>query len=80
MVAITKMVVAYGGAPIGQQLRDLERGVDILVATLGQLVDLLERVRVSKTMARHPILINSNSLAIEALEKMIQGHWAALEW
>jgi len=32
-------------------LRDLERGVDILVATLGRLVDLLERERVSQYLA-----------------------------
>ncbi|KAL8142876.1 hypothetical protein V2J09_015908 [Rumex salicifolius] len=40
-----RVVVAYGGAPISQQLRELERGVDILVATPGRLVDLLERVK-----------------------------------
>ncbi|URE41941.1 Succinyl-coa ligase [Musa troglodytarum] len=32
-----RVVVAYGGAPINQQLRDLERGVEILVATPGRL-------------------------------------------
>ncbi|URE27403.1 DEAD-box ATP-dependent RNA helicase [Musa troglodytarum] len=32
-----RVVVAYGGAPINQQLRELERGVDILVATPGRL-------------------------------------------
>eukprot|EP01052_Picozoa_sp_SAG31_P000405 SAG31_NODE_12_length_38498_cov_21.161671_21_plen_445_part_00 len=37
------MCVAYGGAPIDQQLRNLARGCDILVATPGRLVDLLER-------------------------------------
>ncbi|KAJ8491021.1 hypothetical protein OPV22_012742 [Ensete ventricosum] len=41
-----RVVVAYGGAPINQQLRDLERGVEILVATPSRLVDLLERARV----------------------------------
>jgi len=39
-------VVAYGGAPIGEQLRQLERGCDILVATPGRLGDLIERHRV----------------------------------
>ncbi|XP_047325813.1 DEAD-box ATP-dependent RNA helicase 37-like [Impatiens glandulifera] len=42
-----KVAVVYGGAPITQQLRELERGVDILVATPGRLVDLLERARIS---------------------------------
>ena len=40
-------VVCYGGADIRDQLRDLERGCEILVATPGRLVDLIERARVS---------------------------------
>ena len=39
-------VVVYGGAPIVDQLRELERGCELLVATPGRLVDLLERCRV----------------------------------
>jgi len=39
-------VVVYGGADIGPQLRELERGCDVLVATPGRLVDMLERGRV----------------------------------
>ncbi|GJS85009.1 DEAD-box ATP-dependent RNA helicase 37-like protein [Tanacetum coccineum] len=35
-----------------QQLRELERGVDILVATPGRLVDLLERAKVSLEMIK----------------------------
>ncbi|PIN24344.1 ATP-dependent RNA helicase [Handroanthus impetiginosus] len=42
-----KVVVVYGGAPISQQLRNLEKGVDILVATPGRLVDIIERGKVS---------------------------------
>ncbi|MED6174335.1 DEAD-box ATP-dependent RNA helicase 37 [Stylosanthes scabra] len=49
-----KVVVAYGGAPINQQLRELERGVDILVATPGRLVDLLERARTLLFSATFP--------------------------
>jgi len=40
-------VVVYGGHPIGNQFRELERGVDILVATPGRLVDFLTRARIS---------------------------------
>ena len=39
--------VAYGGADIREQMRDLERGCDIVVATPGRLVDLIERGRMS---------------------------------
>ena len=38
--------VVYGGADIGGQIRDLERGCHLLVATPGRLVDMLERGRV----------------------------------
>ena len=32
----------YGGAPKGSQARDLERGVEIVIATPGRLIDFLE--------------------------------------
>ena len=38
---------SYGGAPFGDQMRQIERGCDILVATPGRLNDMLERGRVS---------------------------------
>ncbi|KAG0530484.1 hypothetical protein BDA96_05G190600 [Sorghum bicolor] len=58
-----RVVVAYGGAPITQQLRELERGVDILVATPGRLVDLLERARVSLQSIRY--------LALDEADRML---------
>ena len=32
----------YGGAPKGPQIRDLTRGVEIVIATPGRLIDMLE--------------------------------------
>ncbi|CAN6681182.1 unnamed protein product [Malus baccata var. baccata] len=57
------VVVAYGGAPISQQLRMLERGCDILVATPGRLVDMIERSRVS--------LRNVKYLALDEADRML---------
>src|SRR5262245_22514421 len=37
------VVAVYGGASIGQQIRDIKRGVQIVVATPGRLIDLIER-------------------------------------
>lgn len=37
------VATVVGGAPYGRQINALERGVDILVATPGRLVDLIER-------------------------------------
>jgi ATP-dependent RNA helicase DeaD len=38
-----RVLAVYGGQPIGQQLRALERGVDVVVATPGRAVDHLTR-------------------------------------
>ncbi|CAL8302317.1 unnamed protein product [Merluccius merluccius] len=37
-----KSTCVYGGAPKGPQLRELERGVEICIATPGRLIDFLE--------------------------------------
>ncbi|KAG0481919.1 hypothetical protein HPP92_010003 [Vanilla planifolia] len=67
-----RVVVAYGGAPINQQLRDLERGVDILVATPGRLVDLLERARVSLSMIRYLALDEADRMLDMGFEPQIR--------
>ena len=38
-----RVLPVYGGQPIGQQLRGLQRGVDVVVATPGRAVDHLTR-------------------------------------
>lgn len=67
-----RVVVAYGGAPINQQLRDLERGVDILVATPGRLVDLLERARVSLQLIRYLALDEADRMLDMGFEPQIR--------
>ncbi|MBA0861259.1 hypothetical protein Goshw_026174 [Gossypium schwendimanii] len=67
-----KVVVAYGGAPINQQLRELERGVDILVATPGRLVDLLERARVSLQAVRYLALDEADRMLDMGFEPQIR--------
>ncbi|KAK6145092.1 hypothetical protein DH2020_021912 [Rehmannia glutinosa] len=67
-----KVVVAYGGAPINLQLRELERGVDILVATPGRLVDLLERARVSLQMIRYLALDEADRMLDMGFEPQIR--------
>ena len=37
-----KTTCIYGGMPKGPQIRDLERGVEICIATPGRLIDMLE--------------------------------------
>ncbi|KAG6511115.1 DEAD-box ATP-dependent RNA helicase 37-like [Zingiber officinale] len=67
-----RAVVAYGGAPINQQLRDLERGVDILVATPGRLVDLMERARVSLQHIRYLALDEADRMLDMGFEPQIR--------
>lgn len=38
--------VVYGGADVGTQMRDIERGCHILVATPGRLVDMIQRGKI----------------------------------
>ena len=38
-----RMAAVFGGAPYGGQLAALDRGVDIVVATPGRLIDLIDR-------------------------------------
>ena len=44
--------VVYGGADIGAQIRDMQRGCHLLVATPGRLVDLMERGKVGLDYCR----------------------------
>jgi ATP-dependent RNA helicase DeaD len=39
----TRVVTVYGGAPVGPQWRTLQQGVDVVVATPGRAIDLLNR-------------------------------------
>ncbi|XP_066335669.1 DEAD-box ATP-dependent RNA helicase 37-like [Miscanthus floridulus] len=67
-----RVVVAYGGAPIHQQLRELERGVEILVATPGRLMDLLERARVSLQMIKYLTLDEADRMLDMGFEPQIR--------
>jgi len=49
-------VCVYGGANIQQQQQQLDQGADVLVATPGRLVDLIERGRVKLDIVKFLIL------------------------
>ncbi len=60
----TKITVAtvVGGASIGNQIRRLKRGTDILVATPGRLLDLTERGAVHLGSARFLVLDEADQM------------------
>mgnify|MGYP000935106399 FL=1 len=42
-----KVVTVYGGASISHQIRELEHGAAIVVATPGRLIDLIDKEAIS---------------------------------
>ncbi|KAJ9538806.1 hypothetical protein OSB04_031539 [Centaurea solstitialis] len=67
-----KVAVAYGGAPIGFQLRSFERGVDILVATPGRLTDVIERSKVSLKRVKYLALDEADRMLDMGFEPQIR--------
>jgi len=67
-----KSVVVYGGAPIGYQLRELERGCDVLVATPGRLVDILEKGKVSLSSIQYLVLDEADRMLDMGFEPQIR--------
>lgn len=55
-------VVVYGGVEIRGQFRDLSQGCDLLVATPGRLVDMLERGNVSLVKVKYLVLDEADKM------------------
>jgi ATP-dependent RNA helicase DeaD len=58
-----RSTAVYGGASIGEQIRELKRGVQIVVATPGRLIDLIERKAIN--------LENINYIVLDEADEML---------
>jgi len=57
-----QVMAVYGGTSIGQQIRDLKRGVQIVVATPGRLIDLIERKAINLEQIKYVVLDEADEM------------------
>eukprot|EP00697_Spironema_sp_BW2_P015147 gnl/Spiro4/5894_TR3016_c0_g1_i1.p1 gnl/Spiro4/5894_TR3016_c0_g1~~gnl/Spiro4/5894_TR3016_c0_g1_i1.p1 ORF type:complete len:462 (-),score=92.52 gnl/Spiro4/5894_TR3016_c0_g1_i1:40-1425(-) len=65
-------VVIYGGAEARGQMRELEHGCSVLVATPGRLVDFIERARIGLNQIRFLILDEADRMLDMGFEPQIR--------
>jgi len=56
------VVAVYGGTSISMQIRDLKRGIQIVVATPGRLIDLIERKAIDLARIRYIVLDEADEM------------------
>ncbi len=58
-----KIVIVAGGMPMRMQIRTIEKGVDVIIATPGRLLDLIKRKTIS--------LLHLNTLVLDEADRML---------
>ena len=56
------VVAVYGGTSIGMQIRDIKKGVQIVVATPGRLIDLIERKAINLEQIKYVVLDEADEM------------------
>uniref|UniRef100_A0A8C3GB02 RNA helicase n=1 Tax=Cyclopterus lumpus TaxID=8103 RepID=A0A8C3GB02_CYCLU len=67
-----KITCVYGGAPKGPQIRDLERGVEICIATPGRLIDFLEAGKTNLRRCTYLVLDEADRMLDMGFEPQIR--------
>jgi ATP-dependent RNA helicase DeaD len=57
-----QVLAVYGGTSISMQIRDLKRGVQIVVATPGRLIDLIERKAINLEEIKYVVLDEADEM------------------
>ncbi len=79
------ILAIYGGADIEKQIARLKKGVELIVATPGRMIDLLERKEVSVNEVTHVVLDEADRMAdmgfmpqVEWILRRIEGQHQTL--
>jgi len=64
--------VIYGGAPAVEQFRAMERGCDLLIATPGRLIDLIDRAKISLSRVAYLALDEADRMLDMGFEPQIR--------
>ena len=87
LAAVKKLraLAVYGGADIEKQIKAIEKGVELIVATPGRMIDLLERGVVSVSDVRHVVIDEADRMAdmgflpqVEWILRRIEGEHQTL--
>jgi ATP-dependent RNA helicase DDX5/DBP2 len=62
----------YGGAPKGPQIRDLQRGVEIVIATPGRLIDMLESQKTNLRRVTYLVMDEADRMLDMGFEPQIR--------
>jgi len=67
-----KSTCVFGGAPKGPQLRDIERGTEIVIATPGRLIDFLEMGKINLRRTTYLVMDEADRMLDMGFEPQIR--------
>lgn len=67
-----RSMVVYGGADVRTQFREMDKGCDLMVATPGRLMDLIDRARCSVELVKHLIFDEADRMLDMGFEPQIR--------